>query len=121
MQLSFENNLKIFCLRLLRPEVLLASVLWEDTTAITQAKQLLQNYLNNSSAVISPNLREVKTIFNHFEEQNADMAVSLIFRLFTLVPSYPENINIGNFAGLNIQLYEVLQKHQLKDYSCLEP
>lgn len=46
-------------IRLLRPEVLLAAVLWEDSTAISQAKQLLQNYLNNSSAVISPNLREV--------------------------------------------------------------
>lgn len=46
-------------IRLLRPEVLLASVLWEDSTAISHAKQLLQNHLNNSSAVISPNLREV--------------------------------------------------------------
>lgn len=56
-----ENNCNFFFnFRLLRPEVLLASVLWEDTTAISQAKQLLQNYLNNSSAVISPNLREVK-------------------------------------------------------------
>lgn len=42
------------------------------------------------------------------------------FRLFTLVPSYPENINIGNFAGLNIQHFEVLRKHRLNDYSCLE-
>lgn len=43
-----------------------------------------------------------------------------LFRLFTLVPSYPENINIGNFAGLNIHHFGVLRKQRLKGCSCLE-
>lgn len=38
--------------------MLLASVLWEETEAINQAKQLLHNFLTNGS-VIPANLREV--------------------------------------------------------------
>lgn len=44
--------------RLLRPEVLLAAVLWEDTEAINHAKELLQNFLT-SGTIIPANLREV--------------------------------------------------------------
>lgn len=39
--------------------MLLASVLWEETDAINQAKQLLHNFLTNGS-VIPANLREVR-------------------------------------------------------------
>lgn len=48
--------------RLLRPEVLLAAVLWEDAEAISQAKQLLHNFLNKGQ-VIPANLREVSIVF----------------------------------------------------------
>lgn len=48
--------------RLLRPEVLLAAVLWEDSEAINQAKQLLHNFLNKGQ-VIPANLREVSNWF----------------------------------------------------------
>lgn len=44
--------------RLLRSEVLLASVLWEDSSAIKQAKNKLSAFLN-STAMVSANLREV--------------------------------------------------------------
>lgn len=53
----FRNSI----FRLLRPEVLLAAVLWEDTEAINQAKQLLHNFLTIGS-VIPANLREVSTL-----------------------------------------------------------
>lgn len=52
-----RSEYRVRC-RLLRPEVLLASVLWEETEAINQAKQLLHNFLTNGS-VIPANLREV--------------------------------------------------------------
>lgn len=110
-------------IRLLRPEVLLASVLWEDPASIAQAKQLLQNHLNNSSAVISPNLREVKCFPTPTAQKplTANQSKSILdFRLFTLAPSYPENINIGNFVGLNTQHSAAHQKHLLKGYSCFE-
>ncbi|XP_052837377.1 endoplasmic reticulum aminopeptidase 2 isoform X4 [Drosophila gunungcola] len=45
--------------RLLRPEVLLASVLWEDIDSITKAKNMLNQYLYYNGSAISPNLREV--------------------------------------------------------------
>ncbi|GAB0095617.1 Aminopeptidase [Sergentomyia squamirostris] len=44
--------------KLLRPEVLLASVLWEDLDAIKQSKQILHLYLVNGTE-IPANLREV--------------------------------------------------------------
>lgn len=44
--------------RLLRPEVLLASVLWEEPDAIQQARQLLQAAIGNNS-LVAANLREV--------------------------------------------------------------
>lgn len=55
------NHANAFRCRLLRPEVLLASVLWEETEAINQAKQLLHNFLTNGS-VIPANLREVNVL-----------------------------------------------------------
>lgn len=45
--------------RLLRPEVLLASVLWEDIDSITKAKNMLNQYLYYNGTAIPPNLREV--------------------------------------------------------------
>ncbi|XP_062123522.1 LOW QUALITY PROTEIN: endoplasmic reticulum aminopeptidase 2 [Drosophila sulfurigaster albostrigata] len=45
--------------RLMRPEVLLASVLWEDIDSITKAKNMLNQYLYYNGSAISPNLREV--------------------------------------------------------------
>ncbi|XP_059621559.1 leucyl-cystinyl aminopeptidase [Phlebotomus argentipes] len=44
--------------KLLRPEVLQASVLWEDMDAIKQSKQILHLYLTNGTEIPS-NLREV--------------------------------------------------------------
>ncbi|XP_055677821.1 endoplasmic reticulum aminopeptidase 2 isoform X2 [Lutzomyia longipalpis] len=44
--------------KLLRPEVLLASVLWEDPDAIKEAKNVLHLYLNNGTE-IPTNFREV--------------------------------------------------------------
>lgn len=44
--------------RLLRPEVLLAAVLWEETEAINEAKTLLHEHLTNAME-IPPNLRGV--------------------------------------------------------------
>ncbi|XP_055384625.1 endoplasmic reticulum aminopeptidase 2 isoform X2 [Condylostylus longicornis] len=46
-------------IKLLRPEVLLASVLWEDSDSITTAKEILDRHINNESQIIPPNLREV--------------------------------------------------------------
>lgn len=55
----FTTDLQLYeIFRLLRPEVLLAAVLWEDSEAINQAKQLLHNFLNKGQ-VIPANLREV--------------------------------------------------------------
>lgn len=45
-------------LRLVRPEVLMASVLWEETEGIAQAKAILHNHISNGTA-IPPNLRSV--------------------------------------------------------------
>ena len=45
--------------RLIRPKILLASVLWEHSDSIKEAKLLLHAHLMNGSA-IAPNLREVK-------------------------------------------------------------
>lgn len=58
--LCFSTDTRFDCeiYRLLRPEVLLAAVLWEDSEAINQAKQLLHNFLNKGQ-VIPANLREV--------------------------------------------------------------
>lgn len=44
--------------RLLRSEVLLASVLWEEAEAIYSCKQMLQSHITNKT-VIAPNLRQV--------------------------------------------------------------
>lgn len=44
--------------KLIRPQILLASVLWEHTDAIKQAKSILHSHLANATA-IPPNLREV--------------------------------------------------------------
>lgn len=44
--------------RLLRPEVLLASVLWEEPDAIRQARQLLHEAIGNGT-LVPANLREV--------------------------------------------------------------
>ncbi|CAD7077324.1 unnamed protein product [Hermetia illucens] len=44
-------------IRLLRPEVLLASVLWEDMDSISKAKNILHQYLTNGTA-LPPNLKE---------------------------------------------------------------
>lgn len=49
----------VITFRLLRPEVLLASVLWEDTAVITHAKNFLHNFLTNNKTVLPANLREV--------------------------------------------------------------
>lgn len=45
--------------RLLRPQVLMASVLWEETEGIAQAKALLHNHIVNGT-IIPPNLRSVR-------------------------------------------------------------
>lgn len=45
-------------LRLIRPQILLASVLWEQPESIKEAKLILQSHLFNATAV-PPNLREV--------------------------------------------------------------
>lgn len=65
--------------RLLRPEVLLAAVLWEDSEAINQAKQLLHNFLNKGQ-VIPANLREVSKILTF-----CDGYCNLQFRLKMLI------------------------------------
>uniref|UniRef100_A0A1A9VPY2 ERAP1-like C-terminal domain-containing protein n=1 Tax=Glossina austeni TaxID=7395 RepID=A0A1A9VPY2_GLOAU len=44
---------------LTRPEVLLASVLWEDIDSVTKSKNLLNQFLFYNGSAISPNLREV--------------------------------------------------------------
>jgi len=46
----------------MRPEVLLASVLWEDIDSITKAKNMLNQYLYYNGSAISPNLREVSFV-----------------------------------------------------------
>ncbi|XP_037954281.1 endoplasmic reticulum aminopeptidase 2 isoform X2 [Teleopsis dalmanni] len=46
-------------IRLMRPEVLLASVLWEDIDSITKSKNMLNQFLYYNGSAISPNLREV--------------------------------------------------------------
>lgn len=56
--ISFKHKIILFDIRLLRPEVLLASVLWEDTDAISQAKNFLHNFLTNKTT-LPANLREV--------------------------------------------------------------
>lgn len=43
--------------------MLLAAVLWEDAEAISQAKQLLHNFLNKGQ-VIPANLREVRILYS---------------------------------------------------------
>ena len=48
--------------RLIRPQILLASVLWEQPESINKAKMILESHLFNAS-VISPNLREVTSFF----------------------------------------------------------
>jgi ERAP1-like C-terminal domain len=48
-------------IRLLRPEVLMASVMWEEPEAIVQAKKLLHSSISNST-VIPPNLRAVSLL-----------------------------------------------------------
>ena len=48
-------------IKLLRPTVLLSSVLWEEADAINEAKQLLHNYTTNGNE-IPPNLRNVAYI-----------------------------------------------------------
>ncbi|XP_049306510.1 endoplasmic reticulum aminopeptidase 2 isoform X1 [Bactrocera dorsalis] len=45
--------------RLMRPEVLLSSVLWEDIDSITKAKNMLNQFLYYNGTAIPPNLREV--------------------------------------------------------------
>ncbi|XP_046804908.1 endoplasmic reticulum aminopeptidase 2 isoform X2 [Lucilia cuprina] len=45
--------------RLMRPEVLLASVLWEDIDSITKSKNMLNQFLYYNGTAIPPNLREV--------------------------------------------------------------
>jgi hypothetical protein len=45
--------------RLIRPKILLASVLWEHADSIKEAKQLLHAHLMNGTK-IPPNLREVR-------------------------------------------------------------
>lgn len=45
-------------LRLIRPQILLASVLWEQPESIKEAKLILKSHLVNATA-IPPNLREV--------------------------------------------------------------
>lgn len=52
------RNIKSFLSRQLRSEVLLASVLWEEPTAINQAKSMLAAFIHNKT-MVSPNLREV--------------------------------------------------------------
>lgn len=46
-------------LRLLRPQILLAAVLWEHPEAIEEAKNTLSSHLFNATS-IAPNLREVR-------------------------------------------------------------
>lgn len=46
-------------IRLIRPQILLASVLWEQPESIKESKTILQSHLLNATA-ISPNLREVR-------------------------------------------------------------
>lgn len=60
---------KYFLRRLLRPELLLASVLWEEPDAIQQAKNLLHSAMTNNT-LIPANLREVSDstdTFNDFQ------------------------------------------------------
>jgi hypothetical protein len=45
-------------IRLIRPQILLASVLWEQPESIKEAKSILHSHLENAT-VIAPNLREV--------------------------------------------------------------
>jgi ERAP1-like C-terminal domain len=49
--------------KLIRPQILLASVLWENTDSIKEAKTLLYGQLMNGTK-IAPNLREVSLLLN---------------------------------------------------------
>ncbi|KAL9891800.1 endoplasmic reticulum aminopeptidase 2 isoform X2 [Glossina fuscipes] len=53
------NDEGVEATRLMRPEVLLASVLWEDIDSVTKSKNLLNQFLFYNGSAISPNLREV--------------------------------------------------------------
>lgn len=48
-------------LRLVRPQILLASVLWEHTDAIKEAENILKSHLFNATTV-APNMREVSAL-----------------------------------------------------------
>lgn len=47
---------------MLRPEVLLALILWEDADVIAKSKQIFNQFLNDKKETIPPNLREVNII-----------------------------------------------------------
>lgn len=55
---GWQNGIGSEEIRLLRPEVLLAAVLWEEPDAIQQAKQLLQTAVGNGT-LVPADLREV--------------------------------------------------------------
>ena len=57
MEIGWEDKGKDE-LRMVRPEVLMATVLWEEPEGIVHAKHLLHNHITNST-VIPPNLRAV--------------------------------------------------------------
>lgn len=99
---------------MLRPEVLLAAVLWEDTEAINQAKQLLHNFLTLGT-VIPANLREV--CFNPIQHQHYDGFFFTpnygIFRLFILVQCCLESTPSGNTVGRDTYRYVDHPKGQL--------
>lgn len=54
-------------LRMVRPEVLMATVLWEEPDGIEHAKRLLHNHITNAT-VISPNMRAVSSIPPSFNQ-----------------------------------------------------
>lgn len=54
--------------KLLRPEVLMATVLWEEPEGISQAKSLLHSHISNGTR-IPPNLRSV-CFFNMFKRKS---------------------------------------------------
>lgn len=108
--------------RLLRPEVLLAAVLWEEAEAINQSKQLLHNFLYNRTT-IPANLREVSFpsfLYTRAQIKTIFIQLRLGFRLFTRVRFYRVNIHIGNSAGNDILNCAETQKAQLSAYSCYE-
>lgn len=91
----------------MRPEVLLASVLWEDIDSITKSKNMLNQFLYYNGTAIPPNLREVKksTLKLILTTNYSKIPFSLSRnRSFIRVQYYQVNTFTGNIVG-NVSLH----------------